>query len=251
MSWLTLAGRATLTFIQAVTPELNEDGCWRCRAQGSAELLLGAAPESVMAFEKSRTCRFYARGTMLYQQGSCGGSLFCVNSGLIKIFRTDVAGLVQVVRLAGAGAFFGFRRVLGGRASSNSAQVVAPSMICQIPGEVILAAVSRDFQVARNIITAQARALEQTEAHLMRMVGLSSRGRVASLILEHSAPTPPYLVSPLTRGELAELGGTSIESVSRVIRELARQGCLKLKGRGIYLLDRVALENFVAREHRL
>jgi CRP/FNR family transcriptional regulator len=158
--------------------------------------------------------------------------------------------LVQIVRLVGAGDFLGFRRILGKQASSNTAQVVSPAVVCQIPGSSVLAALGQDAQLAQNILGAQARSLERTESHLLKLVGLSSPGRVVSLLLENSSPTPPCAVAPLTREEMAQLAGTSIESVSRLIHELARRGSLRLRGRALFVEDRAALEEFLASEYR-
>ena len=224
--------------------------CWLCHAGRKAELLHGVTSGVVEALEKGRISRHFARGSVLYHQGSCGGGLFCISTGLIKIYRTDAAGRVQIVRLAGPGEFLGFRRIFSKQASSNTAQVISPAVVCQIPGPAVLASLAADPQLAQNILGTQAQALEKTETHLMRLVGLSSPGRVASLMLEYSAPAPPYALAPLTREEMAQLAGTSIESVSRVIHEKARQGSLRLRGRTIYVEDRPALEEFVANEYR-
>ncbi|MBX3167305.1 MAG: Crp/Fnr family transcriptional regulator [Candidatus Eremiobacteraeota bacterium] len=224
--------------------------CQLCHANQFARLLNGAGSAVVEAFEKNRTGRLYPAGFLLYRQGSCGDALYCISSGRIKIYRTDPAGRVQILRLAGPGDFFGWRRLISNRPSSNSAQVVASAFVCKIPGKTVLAALAGDPRIARNILSAQARALERTESQLMKQLGLSSPARVASLLLELSPPPSPAAVASLTREEMAQLTGTSVESVSRFIQEMARRGSLRLRGRSIFVVDRQALEQFIEREYQ-
>ena len=224
--------------------------CWLCHAAEHADLLKDAQPQVVEAFDKGKTTRHYPRGAVLYHQGSCGDALYCISSGRIKIYQTDAAGVVQILRIIGPGDFLGFRRLLSKQPSTNTAQVISPAIVCLIPGQAVLAALASDPQIARNILTAQAKAMERTEAQLLKLVGLSSPARVASLLLEYSEPSPTGVMASMTREEMAQLAGTTIESVSRVIHEMARQGSLRLRGRSICVLDRLALEEFIAREYR-
>ena len=228
----------------------EKSGCRLCQIQGRAELLRGVESDVIEVFERQRSSRLYPRGTILYHQGSLGGGIYCVSSGLIKIFRTDRAGLVQIVRLVGAGEFLGFRRAFQKQPSASTAQVISPAVVCTIPAPSVVAAMAHDPQLGWNMLRAQSAALERTESHLVKLVGLSSPGRVVSMLLEHSTREPVDMMAPLTREEMAQLAGTSIESVSRLLQEMARRGYLQLRGRSVFVLDRPALEQFVEGEYR-
>ncbi|MBS2037044.1 Crp/Fnr family transcriptional regulator [bacterium] len=231
-------------------PQQNCHSCRLCYTGQQAQLLKGASLAGVDALERARTGRLYPVGAMLYHQGSCGDALFCVSSGRIKIYRTDPTGRTQILRIIGPGSFLGFRRLLSQRPSSNAAQVVSSAFVCQIPGPVLLATLAGDPQIAWNILSSQARALEETESQLLKRLGLSCAARVASLLLELSDTSTPAMVAPLSRQEIAQLTGTSIESVSRVIQEMARQRSLQLHGRSIVVTNRQALEELIEREYR-
>ena len=74
----------------------------------------------------------------------------------------------------------------------------------------------------------------------MALAGLSAPARIAQLILE--APT-----SRLNRTEMAQMAGTTLETVSRLVQHLARQGVLALSGRRVTILRRDELEELVRR----
>ncbi len=193
----------------------------------------------VDAFDSGKSSTRYKRGSLVFRQGELGRGLYCISSGRVKLYRANPAGQVQVVSLAGPGDFLGHRELLTGQPQANTAEVVQEALICLVERDVLLASLQEDRQVAQNVMTSMAHALERAEARMLELARLSASGRIASLLLECEDQGQ---VAPLTREELAQIAGTTIESVSRTLRSLGRKGVLGLKGRRIRIIDRGALE---------
>ena len=221
-------------------------GCWQCFINKAAGLVADLSPAAVEVFDRAKITRHYPRGSILYHQGSLGHGLFCIRSGRIKVYNTDTSGKLHILRLAGAGDFLGTSSFVTRRPHSSTAEAMSPAVVCLICGEAVRSALESDPQIANNIMSSLAHALENTEAHLATLARLSSTCRIVKVLLENSQPTAhEALVAPLTREEIGNLSSTCIETVSRLLHSLARQGMLRLRVRAIYIVNRAALEDLV------
>lgn len=220
---------------------LLKNGCWQCRQAGT-RVVCGVSDEVVDAFDRAHTPCHYQRGDFLFLEGSPGRGLFCLKSGRVKLYRSSADGKVQLLSLVGPGQFLGHRELLTGQPCSCSAEVLAGGDICFLEREVVARALERDSALARNIMLSLAESLDQAEARLLEMARMRASARIASLLLQCSEANRLGAVDPLTREEMAQLSGLTLESVSRAVRALGRQGLLSFEGRRIFVLDRPGLE---------
>ena len=221
--------------------------CWQCVDCKAARLLADVTPEVVDGLDREKTTRHYHRGDILYHQGDPNLGLFCISSGHIKVYHTDAKGKCHIIRLAGAGDFLGASSFVTGRPHSLTAEALSAAVVCLIGGRSVRSALQSDPQMVANVMTSLAQTLEETEAQLASMAQLSSASRIVKVLLEHSPSTSVQArVAPLTREEIGNLSGTSMETVSRLIHSLTRQGFLRLRARTIFIVQRAALEQLVA-----
>ena len=57
-------------------------------------------PDEVTALNFEKDFRQYKRGDILYQEGNRISGFFCINSGIIKVFKTGFDGKEQIIRFA-------------------------------------------------------------------------------------------------------------------------------------------------------
>jgi CRP/FNR family transcriptional regulator, cyclic AMP receptor protein len=111
----------------------------------------------------------------------------------------------------------------------------------------VRSALQADPTMVANLLSSLAYSLEETEAQLASLAQLSSTARIVKVLLEHSPSTSlEARVAALTREEIGNLSGTSMETVSRLIHSLTRQGFLRLRGRTIFIVQRASLEQLIA-----
>lgn len=202
-------------------------------------MLCRASLPVVDSFESARVPCQYGRGDVLYLEGSDCRGLFCIKTGRVKLYRGAADGKLQLVALAGPGQFLGHRELLTGQPCFCTAEVLAGGDICFLERDVVLKALEVDPQLSRNIILALAGSLDVAEQRLLELARMRAPARLASLLLQCSDTYG--VVDPLTREEMAQLCGLTVESVSRTVRALGRQGLLSFEGRRIFVLDRARL----------
>src|SRR5512133_64403 len=87
-------------------------------------------------FEKD--FRRYRRGDILYNEGNRISGFYCINSGIIKVFKTGVDGKEQIIRFARKGEIIAYRSVLSNEPACTSAKVIEDCQVCFIPSEVLI-----------------------------------------------------------------------------------------------------------------
>jgi len=93
--------------------------CNKCSLEsGSIFKYLTAEEVDTLNFEKD--FRQYKRGSLLYQEGNRISGFFCINSGIIKVFKTGFDGKEQIIRFAKKGDIIAYRSVLSNELACTS-----------------------------------------------------------------------------------------------------------------------------------
>ena len=88
-----------------------------------------------LSFDKG--CDVYKRGTVLYNEGSRMTGCYCVNDGILKLYKTGVEGKEQIIRFAKRGDIIGYRSVLSGETACTTAKVLEDCTLCLIPSHTL------------------------------------------------------------------------------------------------------------------
>jgi CRP-like cAMP-binding protein len=190
--------------------------------------------------------RRYERGDIILLEGTRGGALHYVCSGVVKIFKTSPEGKEQVLRLIGAGHTFNDVPALDGGPNPASAAALEPSVVYATSSASLRRLIRERPGVAEAAVQSLAAALR----HLVTLVeDLSFRhvtARVAKILLEREASaeagTPPHR---LTQQEMAAMAGTAREMVGRALKELETAGAIELRHGRITVRSRERLSMLV------
>jgi CRP-like cAMP-binding protein len=82
---------------------------------------------------------FYKRGTIIYSEGSRINGFYCVQRGIIKIYKTGFDGKEQIIRFAKKGDIMGFRSTITRERACTTAKVLEDAYISFIHAETVLA----------------------------------------------------------------------------------------------------------------
>ncbi len=111
--------------------------CDKCSLEsGSIFKYLSHEEVDTINFEKD--FRQYKRGDILYQEGNRISGFFCINSGIIKVFKTGFDGKEQIIRFAKKGDIIAYRSVLSNELACTSAKVIEDCQVCFIPSEILI-----------------------------------------------------------------------------------------------------------------
>lgn len=173
---------------------------------------------------------------------------FClVRSGRVKIVRQTRAGKDVVLDLLGPGELFGGVAVIENRPYPASAQAIEPSVILKIPREAMAALVERHPSFIREMALMMGRRLRAAHDSVTSLAGDPVEARLAAALLRLAerdgrrsagSVTLPF---HLTRQNLADMTGTTVESTIRTVSRWLRDGLLVEEGGLVVLRDPDAL----------
>jgi CRP/FNR family transcriptional regulator len=189
----------------------------------------------------------HRRGQILYYEGTKPLGIFCINSGVIKVYKTASNGKEQILYLAKEGDFLGYSALLGEENYSSSAMIIEDAKICFIPREVFLGSMMKNAEFFKRITKQLCHELGVMEEKLTDASQKSIRERLALLLLQlantYGVDGGGYqrINLLLTREELAGMVGTATESVIRLLSEFKKDGLIELEGKKILLKDKKGL----------
>lgn len=189
----------------------------------------------------------HKKGQILYYENTKPLGVFCVNSGVVKVFKSASNGKEQIIRLAKKGDFVGYTSLIGEEAYTTTATIVEDARICFVPKEIFLKILSEDNNFHKRLTQALCQDLGLMEEKLTDATQKSIRERLALTLLKLGdsygvdGHSNQRLDITLTREEIAGLVGTATETVIRLLSEFKKDSLIDLQGKKILLLDRKGL----------
>jgi CRP/FNR family transcriptional regulator, nitrogen fixation regulation protein len=188
----------------------------------------------------------FARDAEIYGESEPADYLYKVASGAVRTYKVLNDGRRQISSFYQPGDIFGLE--IGGEHTS-SAEAVADSKIQVISRSAVVALAGRDKEVARQLWGMTATELQRAQDHIMLLVK-TAQERVAGFLLEMAARTPgaSEVVLPMSRQDIADYLGLTIETVSRAMKQLENLGAIAVAAsrRRIILRSRGALNRMNA-----
>lgn len=186
----------------------------------------------------------HKKGQILYYEGTRPLGIFCISSGVVKVFKTASNGKEQIVRLAKKGDFLGYTSLIGEEVYTNTATIVEDANICFIPKEIFLKVLNEDPVFHRRITRAVCQDLGVMEDRLTDATQKTIRERLAFTLLKLSdsygveGEKNNKIDIVLTREEIAGLVGTATETVIRLLSEFRKDSLIQFEGKKIIILDK-------------
>lgn len=195
--------------------------------------------------------RTYRKGMDVFEEGHKTHGIFCIKSGQVKLYKNGFDGREHITRIAFPGDFIGMRALLSGRDYSVNATAMEETTACFISKSDFFQLMIKYPDFSRRLMVTLTQLLEEAESRLIGIAHRPLRERLAEslLFLQRSfhgtSPSYPLTYLNLTRTDLANIIGTTPESVIRLLSALKDERIISIKGRKIYILDRPRLE-FIA-----
>jgi CRP/FNR family transcriptional regulator, anaerobic regulatory protein len=186
--------------------------------------------------------------TTVYREGDALSWIYIIGEGLVKSFRELPSGKRRVVA-------FLFPRDLFGLAESgryvNTTRTIAPTTVYRIAHEALAAVLKRDADLEFRFLSKVIHELRQAQRQAIVLGRRDASGRLAMFLrmLERNIPKThePRIHVPMSRTDIAEYLGLSLETVSRAAHELEREGIVAFEGNHTArVVDRARFEALVA-----
>ncbi len=180
--------------------------------------------------------RSFPRGVRVFHEGDDSDACYVVRSGDLRVTREHSDGRAIALATLSAGDFFGELAMLDGGSRSASVETLSDSELLALPAVDMRRVISTHGDIAAKLIVALTRRLRETNERVARQsfqtVPSRVAGVLAQLIAEEAIPEDrDGITIRMTQADLAQLAGTSRESVSRFLATLERAGVVAV-GRG-------------------
>jgi CRP-like cAMP-binding protein len=187
----------------------------------------------------------FARNVEIYGESEPAEYLYKVVSGTVRTYKVLTDGRRQVGGFYVAGDIFGLET---GEEHTFSAEAITECKVLVIKRSTVVALAERDHDVARALWNITGGELRRVQDHIMLLVK-SAQERVASFLLEMSAriSADNAVELPMSRQDIADYLGLTIETVSRTLTILENASTIELSSsRRIVLRNRPALSRLNA-----
>jgi CRP/FNR family transcriptional regulator len=187
---------------------------------------------------------------ILFRQGESSDWLYVVRAGQLKLTVTGPDGRDQIIRVAVAGQLIGYDAVDDLR-HPYTATALTPGRLCGLRHRDMLRVMEQNVEVSRRLVQLLNQELSQAQALIHILGQKSSAEKIAlfllSLVPEDGAGDPqPELPLPLSRQEMADMLGLTVETVSRLMAELKRERIIEAPRGRIRILDRKGLQAYAS-----
>lgn len=169
--------------------------------------------------------------TVVYRAGAPADSVFIIGNGVLKSFRDLPSGRRRIVLFLFAGDLFGLAKA--GR-YVNTVQTITSARLYQLDVKALTELFQRDAELQLQFLCKTVHVLREAQQHSIIVGRRDAVGRLAMLLhllQKQSAPKDGCLPIPMTKSDIANYLGLSLEAVVRATRRLKSQGIVEFVGR--------------------
>ncbi|RUM95182.1 Crp/Fnr family transcriptional regulator [Pseudaminobacter arsenicus] len=192
--------------------------------------------DQLIALSRHATQRKVGPGTTLVGDGEAIAIFSNVLAGTIKLTKTLADGRQQIVGLQFAPDFVGslFRVT-----SSCTAEAATKAMLCTFPKAVVERMIAESPRLRSRLMEQALKELDEARSWMLTLAQKTASEKIASFLLliagrpgaAHGPGTRVAVELPLSRGEIGDFLGMTIETVSRQLTRLSKNGMIRFQSR--------------------
>ena len=194
--------------------------------------------------------RSFPAATRVFHEGDHSDACYIVRSGSFRVTREHSDGRAITLATLGPGDIFGELAMLDGEVRSASVEALEDSELLALPANEVRALLARHPDITVKLVAALVRRLRTANERISRQSFQTVPSRVAGVLSQLVAEEGPggdggEVTIRMNQADLAQLAGTSRESVSRFLADLERAGVVR-PGRGrVTVLEPAKLRNYI------
>jgi CRP/FNR family transcriptional regulator len=216
----------------------------------------GLSRSSLAELLPLRITHKYKRGAVIFMEGQPSGGVHILCSGRAKLSTYSEDGRAIILRIADAGETLGLGSVIAGGAYEKTAQALEECLVSFIAKKDFLEFVQKHHDAALNAL--RQLSSNYRKAHLqICSLGLSSSAgdKLARLLLQWCDTRPAnggpiYIARAHTHVDIAEMIGSSRETVTRLLNDFKERGLVRFSKTDLCIPDRGRLKAAIGLKHR-
>lgn len=197
------------------------------------------SPEELNLLNINSNLVEYAQRDTIIKQNSRASHIIFINSGLVKISKEMRKGKNLMLNIEGQGRFIGSSSVFGSEYFNYSVTALEPTIVSFIDTKIFKEIIEKNGALGLELITQISKTNINMIDKLSSLLYKQLPGRVADIIIYFSETiyNSETFTFPLTRQELAELAGTTKESIIRTLSEFKHDKIIDIERNTITILS--------------
>lgn len=228
------------------------ESCFTCKLR--ADRLFCDLPTSALqSFESIKYATAYPKGAVLFVEGQSPRGIYVLCKGRVKLSICSTDGKTLILKVAEPGEVLGLSASVSGKAYELTAETLDPCQVNFVKREDFLRFL-REHGEACLRVAEQLSEKYNSACHEIRSLGLSHSAaeKLAKLLIDWStkngeaAKVEPRLKLALTHEEIAQMIGTSRETVTRLFADLKKRQIVQAKGSTLLIRNKAALKQIAS-----
>lgn len=188
--------------------------------------------------------REYPKNSVILFEDDPGDALYIVSAGQVKVVLIGEDGREVILSVLGDGDFFGEMALIDDEPRSAHVIAMRDSRLLVLRRDDFQQQIQQHPSIALKVLKVMVQRLRRADAKIGGLVLLDVNGRVARLLLDLADESGgPRITRKLTHHTIAQMIGSSRETVSRAMRELVERGLIDVTRREITIRDREGLSS--------
>jgi CRP/FNR family transcriptional regulator, cyclic AMP receptor protein len=198
--------------------------------------------EEIEALADVTISRRFLRDNVIILAEEVGDTLFIIREGQVKVSIVSEEGREVILTLLGAEAVFGELSLLDGKPRSANVIATQDTHLIMLRRPDFVQLICREPKIATALLAELASRLRKTDRQIEGLALLDVTSRISETLLqlagEQGVETEAGVLikERPTHQDLANMSGTTRETVSRVLKRLESQSYIACKGRTITIL---------------
>ncbi|WP_290729537.1 MULTISPECIES: Crp/Fnr family transcriptional regulator [unclassified Fibrobacter] len=180
-------------------------------------------------------------------------ALYLIASGSVQVYMTGVDGRETILSFLERGDFFGEMSLIDGEPRSASVRTVTDAQLLIIHRESFLQLIRQSPEIAMGLLSELSKRLRKANRQIGSLSTMSVSGRVAGTLLNlmeergvrihtDNGNMVTVIHNRPTQQQLADMSGTTRETVSRICSLLVKTNAIAMTGKDIVIFDESALQ---------
>ncbi len=225
------------------------ENCLCCKMRAE-HIFCDLPPAALRTFESIKYSTAYPKGAVLFVEGQEPRGIFVLCKGRVKLSICATDGKTLILKIAEPGEVLGLSATVGGKPYELTAETVDPCQVNFVKRDEFLRFLKEHSDACLRVAE-QLSDKYNTACREIRSLGLSHSAveKLAKLLLEWSArngeaaKAEPRVKLALTHEEIAQMIGTSRETVTRLFADLKKRQIVQAKGSTLLIRNKAALKS--------
>ena len=196
----------------------------------------------------------FNRDETVVLEGDCSmKALYLIASGTVQVYMTGIDGRETILSFLERGDFVGEMSLIDGEPRSASVRTVTDAQLMIIHREPFLTLIRQTPEIAMSLLSEMSKRLRKANKQIGSLSTMSVSGRVAGTLLNlmeergmrihtDNGQMVTVIHNRPTQQQLADMSGTTRETVSRICSLLVKANAIAMTGKDIVIFDETALQ---------